>query len=279
MLCLPTLAQQTYQSSDLTAENLFTNNIEGPNVDKNGNLYVVNFQKDGTIGWVYEDGRAELFATLPAGSTGNAIMIDGGGNFFIADFTGHNILKLDPKTKRFSVHFHSDNFNQPNDLTINNKGQLFVSDPNWKSKTGKIWRVDPDGKGFLLTTDMGTTNGITLSPDEKTLYVNESAQLKIWAFDMDADGNISNKRLFHTFPDYNLDGMKTDNHGNLYVSRHGKGTVVVISPDGKVVREIQMKGKWVSNLTFGGSDGKTCFVTLQDRKCVEIFRTEISGMR
>ena len=278
-LCLSAAAQIPYQSRDLTAENLFSNNIEGPNVDQDGNLFVVNFQKDGTIGWVHESGSVELFATLPTGSTGNAIMIDRKGDFFIADFTGHNVLKLNPKTKRFSVHFHSFHFNQPNDLTINSKGQLFISDPNWKAKTGKIWRVDPDGKGVLLTGEMGTTNGITLSPDEKTLYVSESVQLKIWAFDVDASGNVSNKRLLHSFPDFNLDGMKTDNNGNLYIARHGKGTVVVLSPDGKMVREIQMKGKWVSNLTFGGSDGKTCFVTLQDRKCMETFRTEISGRR
>jgi gluconolactonase len=272
-------AQSLYVASDLTSENIFTKNIEGPNVDTTGNLYVVNFQRDGTIGWIHQDGSVSLFATLPEGSTGNAIMFDRFGNFLIADFTGHNILKLDRGTKKFSVFCRSDDFNQPNDLTINRKGQLFASDPNWKEKTGKLWRIDPDGKPVLLAADMGTTNGIALSPDEKTLYVNESVQRTIWAFDVDAEDNVSNKRLFYQFPDFGLDGMKTDVAGNLYVARHGKGTIVILSPAGKIRREVQMKGKLTSNLTFGGKDGKTCFVTVQDRKCVEMFRTEVAGRK
>ena len=65
-----------YQAKDFTAENLFTQNIEGPIVDRQGNLYVVNFQKNGTIGQVLADGAVKLFVTLPEGSTGNALMIN-----------------------------------------------------------------------------------------------------------------------------------------------------------------------------------------------------------
>ena len=265
-------AQEFYMAKDLTAENLFTTNCEGPSVDKHGNLFVVNFQKDGTIGLVQPDGKVELYVTLPMGSTGNAIQFDQQGNMLVADFTSHNILKVITKTKKVSVYAHSDRFSQPNDICINKKGQLFASDPNWKESTGKIWRIDTDGKIILLQEKMGTTNGIELSPDEKTLYVNESMQRTIWAFDVDAKGNISNKRKFFDFPDFGLDGMKCDKEGNLFVARYDKGVIAIISPQGKPIREVQMKGKKTSNLTFGGKDGKTCFVTLQDRKCVEMFR-------
>ena len=124
---------------------------------------------------------------------------------------------------------------------------------------------------------MGTTNGICLSPDEKTLYLNESIEKNIWAFDIDADGNISNQRLFTSFTDYGMDGMKCDTKGNLYVTRHGKGTIAIFSPAGKLLKEVELKGKKVSNITFGGKDFKTCFVTLQDRKCMEKFRTDTAG--
>src|SRR4029079_8275610 len=90
-------AQEVYVAKDLTAENLFTTNCEGPSVDKQGNLYVVNFQKDGTIGKVLSDGNVELFVTLPEGSTGNAIQFDKKGNMLVADFSAHNILKVDAK--------------------------------------------------------------------------------------------------------------------------------------------------------------------------------------
>ena len=270
---------QYYQTQDLTAENLFTGNIEGPNVDKKGNLYVVNFQKDGTIGVVSKKGKVKLFVTLPEGSTANSIMFDVNENLLLADFTGHNVLKVDKKTKTVSVYCHNDQFNQPNDLCINKKGQLFASDPNWKESTGKLWRIDTNGQSVLLAENLGTTNGIELSPDEKILYVNESVQRKIWAFDVDEKGDISNKRLLIEFTDFGFDGMKCDLEGNLYVARYGKGTIAIIEPDGELFREVELKGKNVSNITFGGKDGKTCFVTLQDRKCVETFRSEIPGKR
>ncbi len=264
------------QSTDFTAENLFTENIEGPCFDKKGNLYVVNFQKDGTIGLVKPDGSVDLWLTLPSGSTANSIKFDSKGQMYLADFTGHNVLRVDPKTKKVKVFAH-DAFNQPNDLCINKKNQLFASDPNWKESTGKIWRIDPDGKATLVADKMGTTNGIELSPDDKTLYVNESVQRKIWAFDVNAAGDLSNKRLFAEFSDFGFDGMKCDQKGNLYVCRWGKGTIVVLSPDGKQIKEIELKGKKVSNLVFGGKSGKTIYATLQDRKGMEKVENDVRG--
>jgi gluconolactonase len=269
--------ERLFQAEDFTEENLFSQNIEGPAFDKQGKLYVVNFQKDGTIGLVKPDGTAELFLTLPQGSTANSIKFDSKGTMYLADFSGHNVLKVDMKTKKVSVYVHNDKFNQPNDLCINSKDQLFASDPNWKESTGKLWRIDRGGKAVLLDDKMGTTNGIELSPDEKILYVNESVQRKIWAFDVDAKGNISNKRLFAEFPDFGFDGMKCDKQGNLYVTRHGKGTIAVLSPKGDLIREIQLRGKSCSNLVFGGLNGKLVFVTLQDRKGMEMFRNDIAG--
>ncbi len=269
--------ERLFKAEDFTAENLFTNNIEGPAFDKNGNLYVVNFQKDGTIGLVKPDGAVELFVTLPEGSTANAIQFDSKGNMYLADFTGHNVLKVDMKTKKIDVYIHNDSFNQPNDLCINKKDQLFASDPNWKDGTGKLWRIDKGGKAVLLTDQMGTTNGIALSPDEKTLYVNESVQRKIWSFTVDKKGNLSNKTLFAEFQDFGFDGMKCDNQGNLYVSRYGKGVIAVLDSKGKLIREVELKGKRCSNLVFGGLNGKLVFVTLQDRKGMEKFRNDIAG--
>jgi sugar lactone lactonase YvrE len=280
LLCLVSLSHaQTvlHQAEDFTAENLFTSNIEGPAFDRHGNLYVVNFKQDGTIGLVKPDGKAEIFITLPEGSTANAIQFDSKGFMYLADFTGHNILKVNMKTKKVEIYVHSDSFNQPNDICINRKDQIFASDPNWKEGTGKIWRVDKGGKAVLLADDMGTTNGIALSPDEKVLYVNESVQKKIWAFDVDAKGNISNKRLFAEFPDFGFDGMKCDAKGNVYVTRYGKGTIAVVSSDGKVIREVSLKGKNCSNLVFGGAGKKTVFVTLQDRGGMEQFQNDIAG--
>ncbi|SFE71079.1 gluconolactonase [Chitinophaga sp. CF118] len=269
-----------YKTQDLTKEQMFSVNIEGPNVDKAGRLYVVNFQRDGTIGRInLKDGSGELFVSLPDSSVGNGIQFNSKGNMYLPDFKGHNILEVDPRTKKISVYVHSDKFHQPNDLCVNSRDQVYASDPDWKNNGGQLWRIDKGGKMVLLEGNMGTTNGIELSPDEKTFYVNESMQRKIWKYDVDKAGNISNKKLFAEYPDFGFDGMKCDKAGNLYVARWGKGTIVVLSPVGKEIREIPLTGKQCSNLTFGGKDGKTVFVTLQDRKCMEMFRVAIAGKR
>ena len=270
---------ETFVASDFTAENLFSENIEGPNFDKHGKLYVVNFRKDGTIACIPENGKPELFVTLPEGSIANAIQFDANGTMLLADFKAHNILQVNMKTKKVSVYAHNDQFNQPNDICITKNGWLFASDPNWKASTGQVWRIDKDGKTTLVAEGMGTTNGIELSPDETTLYVNESVQRKIWAFTVGHDGSLSNKRLFFEFEDFGMDGMKTDKEGNLYVCRYGKGTIAIISPDRLFKREVKLTGKKVSNITFGGKDGKTCFVTLQDRKGMEKFTSDTPGRR
>lgn len=269
--------QSTYIASDHTAENLFTSGIEGPAFDRKGNLYVVNFEKQGTIGVVSPDGTAKLFITLPEGSIANGIKFDSKGDMYLADYTGHNILRVDMKTREVSTYVHDDRFNQPNDIVVNKRDQFFASDPNWREGTGQLWRIDAGGKAVLLAEGMGTTNGLALSPDEKILYVNESVQRKIWAFDLDVSGNISNKRLFAEFQDFGFDGMACDRQGNLYVTRHGKGTVAILSPEGKIIREVELKGEKCSNLVFGGKKGKTVYVTMQDRGSIEKFNTEYPG--
>lgn len=269
--------KNTLTASDLTKEGEFTNNCEGPSVDKDGNIYAVNINQDGTIAKITPDGKTAVFLTLPNGSVGNGIRFGAENTFFVADFMQHNILKVDLRTKQVSILAHVPTMNQPNDLAIMSNGTIFCSDPNWKESTGQIWKVTQDGKAELLVKDMGTTNGIEVSPDEKTLYVNESVQKNVWAFDITPQGKLTNKRLLIKFEEGGMDGMRCDNKGNLYITRHGLGAIDIVSPQGKVIQTVKMKGKLTSNICFGGKDGKTCYVTLQDRKCLETFRSNNAG--
>jgi sugar lactone lactonase YvrE len=269
-------SSSVYQVSDFTQPGSFTAQVEGPAVDKYGNLYAVSFDYKETIGKLSPKGEGEIFIKMPKGSTANGIRFSRNEDMFIADYTGHNVLKSDAQG-RVSVFAHNPKMNQPNDLAIKKNGILFASDPNWKESTGQIWRINTDGSTSLLEKNMGTTNGIEVSPDEKHLYVNESVQLNLWIYDLDDQGNVSNKRLHYKFKDGGLDGMRCDNEGNLYVTRYGKGQVVVISPSGKLLKTITLKGQKPSNIAFGGQDGKTCYVTLADRGNIETFRSEFSG--
>jgi sugar lactone lactonase YvrE len=163
---------------------------------------------------------------------------------------------------------------QPNDIAIDSKDRIYASDPNWKGGTGRIWRVDTDGKITLLDS-LGLANGIEVSPDNKILYVN--ANREVLAYDLDENGNVSNKRSIIKFEDFGMDGMRCDVNGNLYIARFGKGAVVKLSPTGEVLKEIPLTGKKVTNVCFGGKDGQTVYVTLMDQGNLESFRVDAPG--
>lgn len=270
-------SEELFKSSVFTPVKSFTPGAEGPAVDKDGNLYAVNFSREGTIGKITSAGQGSIFIELPDGSIGNGIRFSSKGDMFIADYTRHNILKVDMSTKQLSVYSHEPSMNQPNDLAIDSKDQIYASDPDWKAGTGCIWRIGLDGKATLLEDSMGTTNGIEVSPDDKVLYVNESVQRKIWAYHLTPGGEIRNKRLLIDFADSGMDGMRCDTEGNLYITRYGKGTVVKVSPSGKLLKEITLIGKNPSNIAFGGKDGRTVYVTLQDQGNIEMFRVDKPG--
>ncbi len=259
-------------SIDYTKESIFTKGVEGPAVDSKGNLYAVNFKEEGTIGIVDSEGDVSLFTKLPDGSIGNGIRFDKNDNMYVADYTNHNILLIKKGKTKAIVYAHDSTMNQPNDLAISPNGALYASDPNWKNKTGKLWMVK-DQKFNLLEKGMGTTNGIEVSPDGKKLYVNESIQRKIWVYDINFDSTIKNKRLFTSFNDFGLDGMRCDEKGNIYVCRFEKGTIAIISPEGVLLKEIQLKGKKPTNITFS-NDYKKCYITIADRGCIEVVKLQ-----
>lgn len=262
----------------LTVSNSFTAGVEGPACDRDGNVYAVNFGREQTIGRVTPHGEATLFVVLPGKSTGNGIRLDRAGTLFIADYVGHNVLRLDPVSREVTVLAHEPGMNQPNDLAIAQDGTLFASDPNWKEGTGQLWRIDPDGRTERLAHGMGTTNGIEVSPDGRTLYVNESVQRNVWAFDITEARRLANKRLVRRFDDFGFDGMRCDVDGNLYVTRHGKGSVVKLTPKGEVLREIPVLGAHPTNICFGGKDGRTAYVTEAKARRLVQFRVDRPGL-
>jgi signal peptidase len=280
-----TLAAESglFLSRQLTPAGEYTFGIEGPAVDASGNLYVVNHGRQGTIGRLAPGAaQSELFLELPAGSVGNAICFDREGRMFIADYKNHNVFVLERGQSEPQVYFHSDDFNQPNDLTVAADGTIYASDPNWRRRDGQVWRIvrgsEGKGQGEAMSVErkLGTTNGLDLSPDGATLYVDESETREIWAYRLDG-AKLAAPRLVKRFADFDLDGLHTDIDGRLYVTRILKGTVVVLTPDGKVVREIRLQAKEPTNLAFGGPDGRTVFVTQRKGGFIESFRVDRPG--
>jgi len=266
-----------FVSTVLTDPGLFTGGIEGPACDADGTLYAVNYDRKSTIGKVTPEGEASLFVELPNGSVGNGIRFDSRGVMLIADYVNHNVLTVDMQTRAIGVLANEPRMNQPNDVAIGSNDIVYASDPNWGKSTGQLWRITPDGTVTLLEGEMGTTNGIEVGPGDSVLYVNESNQRNVWIYDLSPAGEISNKRLLIEFPDFGMDGMRCDVDGNLYITRYGKGTIAKISPTGELLVEIELAGKNPSNIAFGGPDGRTCYVTLQDNGNIETFRADRPG--
>ena len=271
------------ESRQVTPPGEYTSGIEGPAVDRDGNLFVVNLGKPGTIGKLPAGGsHSEKFADLPQGSVGNAIRFDRTGTMLIADYKKHNIFAIRKGSTAPEVLFHSDLMHQPNDLTVARDGTIYASDPNWKGRNGQIWRISTaaDGKVhgdvMLAPRAMGTTNGIDLSPDDQTLYVTESNSGQLWAYSIRGN-DLTSPRLLKTFEADTVDGVRADVDGKLLVARIGKGLITVMKPDGTLQQDVVLRGSEPTNLAFGGSDGRTVFVTQRQGRFIEAFRTDRAG--
>src|SRR5262249_39700944 len=139
-------AEELFVAKPLTAEHSFTGGVEGPACDRDGNIFAVSFARTPTIGKITPQGQGEVFIEFTNGSLANGTRFDMAGIMYVADYTKHNILRIDPKTRAVSELAHSDEMNQPNDIAITSEGVLFASDPNWEKSTGQIWRIEKDGR-------------------------------------------------------------------------------------------------------------------------------------
>ena len=265
-------ADSDRHTSDWMPEGSFTSGVEGPVVGPDGSIYAVNFSQQGTIGRVSANNTGEVWLALPEGSIGNSLRFHD-GFLYVADYTGHNVLKIDPASKKIVHRFHNPKMHQPNDIAIASNGTIYASDPDWANNSGQLWRISPAGEFTLLEKNMGTTNGIELSPGGKKLYLNESVQRQVWVYDVLDNGDIANKQLLIKFDDYGLDGMQTDADGNLYITRYGAGAVLKVSPTGELISTIRLKGQHPTNIALSG-DGQSGYVTMQKRGTIEKFTTE-----
>jgi signal peptidase len=306
-------AEELFVSKQLAQSNEYTKGIEGPAVNAAGDLFVVNIRRPGTanpekkgaIGRMKKGAtQSELFAVLPNDGVGNGIRFDLQGRMYVADFPQHIIHVFEPGASTPQPYFSAPPnnqgkpaFNQPNDLAIARDGTLYASDPKFSAGTGRIWRIarQPDGKGdgAIMTSSsprpQGITNGIDLSPDNKTLYVSESRfngevpprPARIWSYRIDGLRLADEHKVF-VFPQGDVDGLRVDTDGRIFVARPDAGEVAIIVPPGSVGAahaRVPTAGPAPTNLTFGGADGRDVFVTQSDKnnRFIERFRVDRPG--
>lgn len=168
--------------------------------------------------------------------------------------------------------------NSTNDVCVHSDGTIFFTDPGMKRKPAEdelkhngVYSVNPETKEIrLLSTTARYPNGIGLSPDEKTLYVADTMSKVIRAYDLTADGSLENEREFCEA--FTADGMTVDTDGNVWVAV--KDGIAVHAPSGERIAHIKTP-VMPTNCAFGGSDGKTLYITA--RKLVFKIRTNAQG--
>lgn len=281
---------------------------EGPTVDADGNVFFTDLDNNRILKMT-PNGEVSTFRQ--PSNRANGLIFDSDWRLLACE-GGDGVTAL-PRVTRTAMetgevevvadHFEGKEFHRPNDLTIDGQGRIYFTDrpePNPRpDQTGVhgVYRVDLDGgiERILTEPEVERPNGIVISPDDRTLYLIETAQYEggarmIRAYDLGEDGRVSNMRVFHDFyPGRSGDGMTIDSEGNLYVAaglHERRGTsetldtrtgIHVFSPDGQLKEFIPIPEDTITNCAFGGPDLKTLYVTAG--KTLFQIRTDIAGTR
>jgi len=238
-----------------------------------------------TNGRSKDDPRYEEFAMIGS----NGLALDREGRLVIATWAGRGIDRIEKNGKRVTLtdNLEGKKFNGTNDLVVKKDGAIYFTDD-----TGglRLRDQDPrrgiafsgvfrwkDGRTTAVIRDISHANGLAFSPDEKILYANGSRERFVRAYDVQADGMLTNSRLLidlNSDPRPGItDGMKVDTKGNIWES--GPGGIWIISPQGAVLGHIQVP-ELVANLAFGDPDYKTLYIAA--RSSVYKIRTNVAGI-
>lgn len=266
---------------------------EGPAVDADGNLYFADIEGNRILK-LAADGRRSVFRE-PSGRT-NGQTFDREGRLYHcegAEFGpggGRRVTRTDLATGEYVVvtdRYEGLRYNSPNDICVDGRGRVFFTDPRYGDRGDMemtvegVYRIDLDGRvtRILGQPQVQRPNGIAVTQDCRRLYVIDSCPVvggnrKVWAFDLDEAGTPGNQRLVYDFaPGRGGDGMRLDREGNLYVAAgittprgpHETADVppgvYVLTPDGKPLGRIAIPEDSITNLAFGGPDGRTLYVT------------------
>lgn len=241
---------------------------EGP-VWSNGSLFLSHISGgEGSPATIFElvpggDPMEVAFAT--AGTNGLALDIDGSLIGAAHDDGTISRYDIDAGTRSVIIgEYNGARFNSPNDLTVRSDGTIYFTDPSWHAPdpvpqpvTG-VYRVSPDGQVDLLDGSLNMPNGITLSPDESTLYVAGLDELV--SIPLAADGSAAGGPTEFGPGLSGLDGMVVDCAGNLYVTINGDGAAAVLDPAGVELGRITVAG-FLTNAAFGGEERTTLYFT------------------
>ncbi|HEY5829841.1 MAG: SMP-30/gluconolactonase/LRE family protein [Hyphomicrobiaceae bacterium] len=206
----------------------------------------------------------------------NGLTWDLQGRLIVCEHASSHLTRTEPdgKITVLASHHAGKELNSPNDVIVRSDGAIYFSDPTYGRKPHfglprepelsfrGLYRLTPDGKTLtLLADDFGQPNGLCFSLDEKVLFVNDTDNQHIRAFDVKADGTLANSRVWAKTVGEGQgapDGMKIDSKGNIYCC--GPGGIHVFAPDATSLGVIKMP-EYVANFCFGDDDLRSLFIT------------------
>jgi len=274
-------AQQTVLAEGAKVERLagdfkFT---EGPAGDAEGNVYFTDQPNDRILKWSI-DGKLSTFLQ-PSGRS-NGLCFDAKGNLLACADDKNELWSIAPdgKVTILLKDFGGKLFNGPNDLWIRPDGGIYFTDPFYKRDYWKRGPAEQDVQAVYylaagakapvrVADDLKQPNGIIGTADGKTLYIADIGAKKTYAYEVGADGQLSNKKLFCAM---GSDGLTIDADGNVYLT--GKG-VTVFDKAGKQIENIPVPEGWTANVCFGGKDKQTLFITAS--KGLYAVKTRVKG--
>lgn len=228
-------------------------------------------------------GKVEVWRE-PSGQS-NGLTTDRQGRLVACEHGNRRVSRteLDGTVVSLAGRYQGGRLNSPNDVVVKSDGSIYFTDPPYAIKPEEreqpwngVYRILPDGTLELLADDFDRPNGLAFSPDESTLYVDDSPRRHLRAFDVRSDGTLTNSRVIadmdHPQPG-SPDGMKIDVEGHLYVT--GAIGVWVFEPDGTPLGMVVPPEK-PSNCAWGDADRKTLYITA--RTSIYRVRVKVPGM-
>jgi gluconolactonase len=209
--------------------------------------------------------KAAVFRDNSNGANGNTY--DAKGNLYSCESRTHRVVRMDKKGKIevIAESYEGKRLNAPNDITVRRDGHVYFTDPAFGDYQNQgreldfygIYHIPPKGPMELIAKPKGRPNGIALSPDGRILYVDNSDERRVYAYDLDRQGKATNERVLVSDVDGSPDGMRVDEKGNLYVTAN---KIAIYSPQGKLIHQIEI-AETPRNCTFGDPDFQTLYVT------------------
>jgi len=274
---------------------------EGPIWNPAGYLLFSDMPGDVRRRWDERDGVREL---ANPSNKGNGMTLDADGQLLVCEHVTSSVVRIDPDgsgsgREVLATHYQGKELNSPNDVIVGDDGAIYFTDPTFGRMPGfgiereqeldfqGVYRIAPEGgEPQLLVDDFVQPNGLCFSPDNSLLYVNDTTRAHIRGFEVQPDGSLRNGRVLADGVGSGdlergdlADGMKLDEHGNIWVT--GTGGVMVFAPDGQHLGTVEVPEN-VGNINWGGPDWNWLFIpastSLYRLKC-KVSGNRLSYMR